>query len=207
MWVVKFGGSLLKTVEFQDVLKKLADHGAGKMILVPGGGVFADQVRYLQEELQIDDVTAHRMALRAMEQLGALIISMDPRFHAANSVSAINDWLEKNEIPVWFPYDMVADNPAIRASWDITSDSLSLWLANLMKCQNLVLLKPILPDKDDYSADYLSQLGFLDTGFAEMMQEMLVKPWWLFYEQVESFFNLLDCTDGSASGMKEIVKK
>ncbi|OGT66370.1 MAG: hypothetical protein A3I13_05365 [Gammaproteobacteria bacterium RIFCSPLOWO2_02_FULL_47_50] len=205
MWVVKLGGSLINTCDLPSTLKTLADHGAGNVVIVPGGGVFADQVRYLQKELQIDDTTAHRMALRAMEQFGALLTSLDPRFHAANTIEAMHNWLNKKEIPVWFPYDMIADNPAIKATWDISSDSLSLWLAQALRCQNLVLLKSTVPENDNYSADFLSQSGYLDHAFASMMTEMLVKPWWLFYEQIESFISLLDNKDDAAATMKEIT--
>ena len=205
MWVVKLGGSLLNTCDLKATLLQFADHGAGQLVIVPGGGVFAEQVRYLQKELCLDDMTAHRMALRAMEQFGDILTSLDPRYHAATTVDAINGWLEKREIPVWFPYDMIAGNPAIRASWDITSDSLSLWLANSIRCQNLVLLKSTAPDDNDYSAQHLSQYGFLDPAFAEMMADMLVKPWWLFYQQMEAFFNLLSDNKYSGPDMKAIT--
>jgi 5-(aminomethyl)-3-furanmethanol phosphate kinase len=205
MWVVKLGGSLINACDLPSTLKTLADHGAGNVVIIPGGGVFANQVRYLQKELQIDDTTAHRMALRAMEQFGALLISLDPRFHAANSIDTINEWLVKNEIPVWFPYEMVADNPAIKATWDISSDSLALWLAQAIHCQNLVLLKSTVPENDNYSADYLSQSGYLDHAFASMMTEMLVKPWWLFYKQIESFISLLDNRNDATAKMKQIT--
>lgn len=205
MWVVKLGGSLLNTCDLQAALIQLADHGAGQLVVVPGGGVFAEQVRYLQKELCLDDVTAHRMALRAMEQFGDIVTSLDPRYHAAATFDAIDGWLEKHEIPVWFPYEMIVDNPAIRASWDITSDSLSLWLANSIHCQNLVLLKSTVPEDDDYSAQHLSQFGFLDHAFAEMMTNMLVKPWWLFYKQMETFFGMLSNEDSPDSGMKAIT--
>ena len=205
MWVVKLGGSLIDTCDLPSTLKTLADHGAGNVVVVPGGGVFADQVRYLQDELQIDDTTAHRMALRAMEQFGALLTSLDPRFHAANTLEAINEWLDKKEIPVWFPYDMISDNPAIKASWDISSDSLALWLANCLHCQNMVMVKSVVPADEVYSANYLSQHGYLDHAFAGMMTDMFVKPWWLFYEQLGSFFNMLDNSGSTTDGMREII--
>lgn len=205
MWVVKLGGSLLNTCDLRATLLQFADHGAGQLVIVPGGGVFAEQVRYLQKELCLDDMTAHRMALRAMEQFGDILTSLDPRYHAATTVDSINGWLEKREIPVWFPYDMIAGNPAIRASWDISSDSLSLWLANSIRCQNLVLLKSTAPEDNDYSAQHLSQYGFLDPAFADMMTDMLVKPWWLFYEQMEVFFKVLSDNNYFDPDMKAIT--
>ena len=197
----------MKDCDLPATLKKLAEHGAGNIVIVPGGGIFADQVRYLQKELRIDEETAHRMALRAMEQFGTLILSFDPRFHAATSIDAINEWINKKEIPVWFPFNMVADNPLIRSSWDITSDSLSLWLAQVLDCQNLVLLKSTEPKNENYSASYLSQSGYLDNAFAEMIEDTFVKPWWLFYEQMQGFINLLDNDVDSSISMKEITRQ
>ena len=207
MWIVKIGGSLINSCNLAETVTRLADHGAGNMVIVPGGGIFADQVRYLQKELRIDDTTAHCLALRAMEQFGSMLTSFDPRLHAANSVNAINEWIARNEIPVWFPYDMIAGNPSVKSSWDITSDSLALWLAQVMNCQNLVLLKSTEPENKNYSAGYLSQFGFLDNAFAEMFHDTVVRSWWLFYEQLETFFSLLENNMNTATaGMREITK-
>src|SRR3972149_2570085 len=103
MWVVKLGGSLINTCDLPSTLKTLADHGAGNVVIVPGGGVFADQVRYLQKELQIDDTTAHRMALRAMEQFRPLQGPRDTAGHVQTRVAALHHKVNQKEIPVWFP--------------------------------------------------------------------------------------------------------
>ena len=205
MWIVKFGGSLMENCDLESLVHELVDHGAGKVVLVPGGGIFADQVRYLQNELKFDDLTSHRMCLRAMELYGTLLASMDPRLHAASNPETIKDLLKDNQVPIWFPYEMTVNNPAIEATWRVTSDSLSLWLAKTMQCQNLILLKSTLPEDGDFSANHLSRFGLIDTAFVEMMTDMFVKPWWLFYGQIHSFFNVLDHADGVASGMKEIT--
>ncbi len=207
MWVVKLGGSLAKSADLSTIVRQLADHGAGQMVIVPGGGMFADQVRFLQSELNFDDITAHRLALRAMEQFGTFLSVLDPRYHAANSIKMIHDWLERGEIPVWYPYDMVADNPVIRATWDITSDSLALWLANTLECHNLVMIKSTEPDTDNYSAAYLSEHGYLDHAFAELVHDTFVRPWWLFHKQLDYFIRLLDTRQDTVSGLHAITTR
>ena len=42
------------------------------MVIVPGGGAFADQVRLAQQHWQFDDKTAHSMAILAMQQMALL---------------------------------------------------------------------------------------------------------------------------------------
>ncbi len=205
MWVLKLGGSLLKTEDLTDSVKQLSDHGAGQLVIVPGGGIYADQVRHLYETLQLDEVTAHRLALRAMEQYGEMLISMDPRLHAAISIESIIHWLENHQIPVWFPYDMTFGNPAIKASWEFTSDSLSYWLAKQLRCENLVLVKATEPDGDNYSADYLSSSGFLDQAFKNMFKDTFVQPWWLYYRNLSAFFDVLGNKVPDSSKLKRIT--
>ena len=126
-------------------LSTIAESGKGQVVIVPGGGVFADHVRIAQDHLQFDDQTAHKMALRAMEQFGLLIQGMQPGFCTARTELEIVDLLAHEQIPVWFPYSRIAGNSEIQASWDITSDSLALWLAEQLNFRNLILVKSTVP--------------------------------------------------------------
>ncbi|MCG8046554.1 MAG: hypothetical protein N0C89_17320 [Candidatus Thiodiazotropha endolucinida] len=74
MWVVKLGGSLFNSADLRDWLAVLAK--AGSLVIVPGGGPFADQVRLAQRLWQIDDSSAHLMALLAMEQFGRMLCGL-----------------------------------------------------------------------------------------------------------------------------------
>src|SRR6185369_14601723 len=101
---------------------------AGRIVLVPGGGPFADAVRAAQPRMGFDDGAAHRMALLAMEQYGCALASGRKQFSLADSRAAIDRALELKQVPVWLPTRMAlaADIPA---SWEVTSDSLAAWLA------------------------------------------------------------------------------
>ena len=70
--VAKLGGSLADSAR-RDLW--LAAFGAARdpLILVPGGGPFAREVRAEQIRTKFDDVEAHRRALFAMERFGALL--------------------------------------------------------------------------------------------------------------------------------------
>ena len=65
MWVVKLGGSLLGSPELIKWLALVAQHGDGKVVIVPGGGLFANSVREAQMITNVSDAVAHKMALLA----------------------------------------------------------------------------------------------------------------------------------------------
>ena len=63
--VVKLGGSFAGSVELPAWLDALA-RCAGRVVVVPGGGPFAEAVRAAQPKMRFDDHAAHRMAVLAM---------------------------------------------------------------------------------------------------------------------------------------------
>ena len=205
MWVIKIGGSLQHAGNLPDFLALLVEYAAGQAVIVPGGGDYADQVRQLQAEKGLDDITAHRMALRAMEAYGAFLISCESRLQPARSFNEIIQLLAGRKIPVWFPYDIVTDNPSIPACWEVTSDTLSLWCAEQLRCRDLFILKATEPESKDYSARYLSEKGFLDRGFVDMTKKTHVVSWWLHYQQATSFIHMVDRREHPATVMKEIT--
>src|SRR5579875_2749273 len=138
--VVKLGGSQAGRPHVGGWLEALAAC-AGHVVLVPGGGPFADVVRTLQPKIGFDDIAAHHMALLAMEQFGRALASLRSGFELAVSMAAIADALERGCVPVWAPLMMAARAADIPASWDVTSDSLAAWLAGRLGVKRLVLVK------------------------------------------------------------------
>ena len=141
--VVKLGGSFAFAPELGDWLAAMA-RCAGHVVLVPGGGVFADSVRHAQTTMAFDDDAAHHMALLAMEQFGRALVGLGAHMNAAATISAIDATLRDKKVPVWSPTRMMlkADIPA---SWDMTSDSLAAWLAQKLGAPRLLLVKRIRP--------------------------------------------------------------
>ncbi len=141
--VVKLGGSLALTAELPRWLAVISQYRDGNMIVVPGGGEFADQVRLVQQRLKFDDSTAHHMALLAMHQYGLMLSGLNTAFEPVASLELIPRVLSDRRIPVWMPDTRELDNAGIETSWDITSDSLSLWLAGKLSARHLVLVKSV----------------------------------------------------------------
>ena len=172
MWVIKIGGSLEAAPGLPALLALLADYRHSGIILVPGGGRFADRVRAEQREKSMDDATAHCLAIRAMEHYATVLCGMEPRLYPIAKLSEISGARGASTVPVWLPADLLAGEPGIPANWQVTSDSLALWFAAKVKAEALILIKSV-PNKTN-NATELAASGYLDDYFPEMMKKTAV---------------------------------
>lgn len=141
MWVVKLGGSLLGSPELPRWLDTLVKISDGKVLIVPGGSVFADAVRHAQLDSKINDAVAHHLALLAMDQFGLLLAGMHPGLVTANSELEIAERGWQHRGIVWLPSRMVLADENIPKNWQVTSDSLGAWVAGKIGAKQLVLVK------------------------------------------------------------------
>jgi 5-(aminomethyl)-3-furanmethanol phosphate kinase len=167
--VVKLGGSYAFSPVLGDWLEAVS-RSAGHVVLVPGGGPFADAVREAQPKMGFDEAAAHHMALLAMEQYGRALVSLNDTLALASSVAAIRRLLSARKIPVWAPTSMVLARADIPSSWDVTSDSLAAWLARRLRARRLLLIKQIDPPVDPIQADDLVRRGIVDRAFVASLR-------------------------------------
>jgi 5-(aminomethyl)-3-furanmethanol phosphate kinase len=167
LWVVKLGGSLYSSTRLRAWMKALAA-ARGRVVIVPGGGPFADAVRAAQRRHRFADGPAHRMALLAMEQYGYVLAAMNHYAVPAASHAAIRVALAKGKVPVWMPSRMVEGRREIPESWRVTSDSLSAWLARRLGAERLLLVKSARLGEAAASAADLSRQGVVDPCFPAM---------------------------------------
>ena len=136
--VVKVGGSLMDKVSSVIATLKSAaqspDCAFDKIILVPGGGIFADEIR----GMNADDETSHWLAVLAMEKFGYLISALG--IPATDSLAdCIADFGDAGtcrgsscggKTLVLLPYKPMREYDTLPHSWDITSDSIAAWAAS-----------------------------------------------------------------------------
>ena len=138
-------------------------------MIVPGGGLFADAVRATQNRLGFSDRAAHRMALLAMEQYALLIHDLRPAFCLCGTAEEIAAAGAAGAVPVWLPHAMLGADPALPASWDVTSDSLAAWLAGRLAARRLILVKSAPPPAPPLSARGLAEAGLADRAFPDRL--------------------------------------
>jgi aspartokinase-like uncharacterized kinase len=141
MWVVKVGGSLLGSPALPRWLETLVKISDGQVVIVPGGGLFADVVREAQQRTNVSDAVAHVLALLAMDQFGLLMAGMNSKLVTASSELEIAERGWQHRCIVWLPSKMVLADDSVPKNWQVTSDSLSAWLTHKIGAKQLVLVK------------------------------------------------------------------
>lgn len=174
MWVIKLGGSLAFSPTLWPWLKVLASPGRRRIVVVPGGGPFADQVRRAQSTLSFPDAAAHRMAVLATEQYGLMLCALAPAFRPAATLEEIRATQDEGRVPVWMAARMTAERDDIPACWEVTSDSLAAWLAGVAGAELLVLVKAPPPPKEGPAGGVavaeLQRAGLVDGAFASFIR-------------------------------------
>ena len=165
MKVIKLGGSLMKdSAVLIDCLNTIEQKYIDKIVLVPGGGVFADQVRSVQQQWGFNDQIAHQMALISMHQMALLFKSIQKSFVLASSISDVQQELSKHSVVIWMPDLEELNAFGVEASWNISSDSLAAWLAEQLTATELILVKSAeIPLKLDIRQ--MQELKILDQAF------------------------------------------
>ena len=187
MWVVKIGGSLLGSPELERWLELFVKYSDGHIIIVPGGGVFADAVREAQKLSKISDACAHKLAVLAMDQFGLLLANMNPLLATARTECEIDERTWQHRAIVWLPSHMVFADDNIPQSWDVTSDSLAAWLATKLNAKQLILVKSDKPSASQLCLKQMTVDGVVDEAFGEFTLNTNFKRWMLKKSDYEHF--------------------
>ncbi len=174
MWVVKLGGSLADWEQLPQCLDHLARLG---VIIVPGGGPFADLVRATQRRWQFDDATAHCMALLAMHQFGRMLAGLERRLRLANTLADLQTYAARGLTAVWLPRPEEIEDSRVAASWDVTSDSLSAWLAGRIAATDLILLKSVHWTPEHATLERAVADGVVDRAFRQFASAAPFSIW------------------------------
>ena len=140
--VVKVGGSLGRGTCLPELGARLAELGRRhRLLVVPGGGVFADAVRDQDEKFGLRSGTAHWMAILAMDQYGHLLADLMPGCALVRTLGDARARLAREGVTVLLPSEPLRRADALPHSWSVTSDSIAAWLTGQVGARLLVLLK------------------------------------------------------------------
>jgi 5-(aminomethyl)-3-furanmethanol phosphate kinase len=170
--IVKLGGSVVRSPDLSSWLDAIAAARA-PIVVVPGGGALADEVRACQASLGFSDPAAHRMALLAMDQLAWAVAGLRSGVVVGATEAELRGALERGQVAVWAPYALIAERTDIETSWRMTSDSLALWLAGQLGARRCYLIKAIARrPQASASAAQLARDGIVDAAFPSMLSEV-----------------------------------
>jgi len=131
--VLKVGGSLAEDPSSLAMLGQelsvLAK--AHRIVIVPGGGEFADTVRKLDKTYNISDVVAHKMAILAMDQYGLFLSDITPSSYVSYALKEISNSVN-GMLPIFLPSKLMFSKDPLEHSWDVTSDTIAAYIAGVL---------------------------------------------------------------------------
>ena len=143
--VIKVGGSLagnpatLKAlcIRLSEIAKKHS------IIVVPGGGKFADAVREFDQRYALSADAAHKMAILGMDQFGLLLSQVIPNSCTTYSFSDAKQLSEGKALPIFLPSRLMFQENPLEASWDVTSDSIAAYVASQLHADKVILVTDV----------------------------------------------------------------
>jgi aspartokinase-like uncharacterized kinase len=143
--IVKVGGSLaLYPEKLRALCAKLsAVSQKHKLIVVPGGGEFADVVRSLDERFSLSCDVSHRMAILGMDQYGILLSDLIPNSVTSSKLEEIKCFLDLDKLPVFLPSKLLLSENQLENSWNVTSDSIAVYLAHRLRAKKVLLVTDV----------------------------------------------------------------
>jgi aspartokinase-like uncharacterized kinase len=142
--VVKVGGGLLAHGSAFDRVAAALTAAARerRVLVVPGGGPFADAVRTVERGVKLSDAAAHWMAILAMDQYAHLLADRIASAVLVTDRDGIADATEAGRAAVTAPFQWLRESDPLPHSWDVTSDSIAAWIAGELGAPRIVLVKP-----------------------------------------------------------------
>lgn len=137
--MIKVGGSLCSPQQLPQLVAAIQELShTFNVIVIPGGGPFANLVRDWDRRLQLSSSASHWMAIAAMDQYGLLLESQGMGV-SVDDPSTLSSPCDSARI--FLPYRFLKDRDPLPHSWSITSDSVAAYLASVVKVEQLLLLK------------------------------------------------------------------
>jgi aspartokinase-like uncharacterized kinase len=182
-WVVKVGGSLFPENSVK-LVKAISESTKKEVMIVCGGGSFANQIRDYDSQMNFSASANHESAIMCMDIVGRLLADKIPDAEAVFDLNSAKLLSKKNIIPILLPSKLMHYLDPLEHSWNVTSDSISCYIAQLLQAKLLIatdvdgIYTRIPSAKDaklinEISAKKLLSFGetSIDTSLSELLLE------------------------------------
>ena len=167
MWVLKIGGSWISNPNLPKLLNLLQRHKNQEIIIVTGGGCFADSVRDVYHKINMTEVTGNFLALKSTEIFAHLLKSIKNEFFLTYNPEKF----KKDTVNVWLPSKILSKNNNYKKSWDSTSDSISAWLNRKICSEGLIIIKSLPLKEQKYKLSELQKKEIIDKNFNQYVDK------------------------------------
>jgi 5-(aminomethyl)-3-furanmethanol phosphate kinase len=161
MSVIKVGGGLAAIPHALDrvcaeLTRVSQDH---RLLVVPGGGLFADAVREFERGVGTSSDAAHWMAILAMDQYAYVLADRILGAVLVEEPGAVGETVSLGQAGVLAPSRWMRSADVLPHSWEATSDSIAAFVAGALDAARLILIKPTMTGEtlDPYFTTALPQ--------------------------------------------------
>jgi 5-(aminomethyl)-3-furanmethanol phosphate kinase len=142
--VIKIGGGLTWVPQALDRVCRAVGQVSREwpIVVVPGGGPFADGVREFDRRVGVSSDVAHWMAILAMDQYAHVLASRIPGAVLVDEPGCIREALGPAGAVVLAPSRWMRSADVLPHTWDVTSDSIAAFVAGALDARRLILIKP-----------------------------------------------------------------
>jgi 5-(aminomethyl)-3-furanmethanol phosphate kinase len=157
---IKIGGGLAPIPGALDaVCTAIGEAGRSvPIVVVPGGGPFADAVRAFDRTHRLSADAAHWMALLAMDQYAHALVERIEGATLVEEAGAVAAMVNPAGVAVLAPSRWMRAADVLPHTWDATSDSVAAFVAGALDAEHLVLVKPAVSNDDVVDRCFLSVL-------------------------------------------------
>jgi aspartokinase-like uncharacterized kinase len=187
-WVIKIGGSLFpaRAIELCEAIVGMnnSDRSPPKILLICGGGRFANKIREYDEDFKFSNTANHNSAIMCMDIIGTLLADKVKGLKAVKSIENAESIADQGNFPVLIPSNIMESHDPLEHSWKVSSDSIALYLSNLLKAKLLIATDVDGIYTHDPSHDgaklikFISAkklLNFGETSVDEFLPELLIR--------------------------------
>jgi len=144
--IFKIGGKILensKNIEstISQLTQLYEENILQKILLIPGGGSYANFIRKIDEELKLGDDLAHWMAVYSMNYNGIELNRKYPKLECIEELEKFQD--AKKKFCIFLPYTYLRKNDTLPHKWDVSSDSIALYFAYKLQLNRCFLIKDV----------------------------------------------------------------
>lgn len=142
--VIKIGGGLVAVPGALDRVCQVVQAAASdyRILVVPGGGPFADAVRQFDRSFGLSPEAAHWMAILAMDQYAHVLSQRMPGAFLIEEPGAVFEPLKPGCVAVLAPSRWMRSADPLPHSWEVSSDSIAAVIAGALDAARLILIKP-----------------------------------------------------------------
>lgn len=133
--VVKIGGSLFPKYAIE-LAKRLENTNS---VIILGGGEFANLIRRYDDEINFSDEANHWTAIDCMDIIAKLVCDKVDSCKLAYSIEDVEKISDEGFTPIFVVSQFLRENDPFECSWDVTSDSISAYVAHLLNANLLIV--------------------------------------------------------------------